>query len=71
MALFFRFLPSIIVLNNIVLIISRSRLSIVQASSYFKHLDMHTFKYARPTLITEELRLVPRVQLLLTTVTVN
>ena len=42
-----------------------------QASSSFKCLDTHTFKYATPTLITEALHLVTQAQLLLTTVTVN
>ena len=69
-ALFFIF-SGITVLNNIVLTISQSHLSIAQASSSFKCLDMHTFTYATPTLITEALRFVIRVQLLLTTVTVN
>ena len=50
---------------------SQSRLSITQASSSFKYLDTRTFTYATPTIITEELRLVTRVQLLLTTVIVN
>ena len=61
----------ITVLNNIVLIINRSRLSIAQLSSSFKRLDTHTFTYATPTLITEVLRLVTQVQLLLTTIIVN
>ena len=59
------------VLNNMVLIISQSHLSIAQLSSSFEHLDMLTFMYATPTLTTETLRLVTRVQLLLMTVTVN
>ena len=61
----------ITVLNNIILIISRSRLSIAQASYSFKRLDMWMFTYATPTIITEALRLVTSLQLLLTTVTVN
>ena len=48
-----------------------SHLSITQASSYFKRLDTRTFMYATPTFITEALRFVTLVQLLLTTVTVN
>ena len=40
------------------------------SSSSLYHLDMHTLTYATPTLITEALRLVTRVQLLLTTVIV-
>ena len=59
------------VLNSIILIISRSHLSITQLSSSFKRLDMRTFTYTIPTLITEVLHFVTRVQLLLTTVTVN
>ena len=61
----------ITVLNNTVLIISQSHLSIVQANSSLKRLDTHTFKYATVTLITKVLRPVTRVQLLLTTVIVN
>ena len=44
---------------------------ITQASSSFKCLDKRTFTYATPTFITEALRVVTLVQLLLTTVTVN
>ena len=36
----------------LVLIISRSHLSIAQFSSSFKHLNMRTFTYATPILIT-------------------
>ena len=43
--------------------ISQSHLSIAKASSSFKHLDMYTFTYATPTLITEALHLVTRIQL--------
>ena len=43
--------------------ISRSRLSIAQASSSFKRLDMHTFTYATPTFTNKVLHLVTRVQL--------
>ena len=59
------------VLNNIILLITCSRLSIAQLSSSFKRLDTRTFTYATPILITEALRLVTRVQLLLTTIIVN
>ena len=58
-------------LSNILLLIARSRLSITQASSSFKLLDMRAFTYTTPTFITEALRLATLVQLLLTTVTVN
>ena len=40
------------VLNKILLIISQSRLSVVQPSSAFEHLYMRTSVYAIPTLIT-------------------
>ena len=40
------------------------------SSSSLYHLDMHTLTYTTPTLITEALRLVTRVKLLLTTVIV-
>ena len=50
---------------------ARSLLSITQASSSFKRLDARTFTYYTHTFITEALRLVTLVQLLLTTVTVN
>ena len=55
------------VLNNVVLLIAQSHLSMAQA----KRLHMHMFTYNTPTFITEVHRLVTRVQLLLTTVTVN
>ena len=42
-----------------------------QASSSFKRLYMRTFTYATPTFITEALRLVTLVKLLLTTATEN
>ena len=72
MALFFSFLGIYTtVLNNILLLIARSSLSITQANSSFKHLDMRTFKYTTTTYKTQALRLVTLVQLLLTTVTVN
>ena len=51
--------------------IPRSPLAIAQASSSFKCLTTCTFTYATPTFITEALRSVTQVQLLLTTVTVN
>ena len=41
--------------TDILLLIVRSRLSITQASSSFKRLDMRTFMYATPTFITEAL----------------
>ena len=68
MALFF---SGTTVLNNILLLIACSRLAITQASSSFKRLDTRMFMYATPTFITEALRLVTLVHLLLTTVTVN
>ena len=46
-------------------------LSIAQASSSFKHLNTHRFTYTTPTFITEVLRLVTHVHLLLTNVTMN
>ena len=61
----------ITVLNNILLLTTRSRLSIAQASSSFKLFDTRMFTYAIPTFITEALSLVTQVQLFLTTVTVN
>ena len=61
----------ITVLNNILLLINHSHLSITQTSSSFKRLDMHTFMYATPTFITEALHLVTLVQLLLMAVAVN
>ena len=57
-------LIGITVLNNILLLTTRSRLSIAQANSSFKLFDMRTFTYATPTFITEELRLDTQVQLL-------
>ena len=59
------------VLYNILLLTTRSRLSIAQASSSFKRFDMHTFTYTTPTFITEALRLLTQVQLLLIDFTVN
>ena len=59
------------VLNSILLLTTRSRLFIAQASSSFKLFDTRTFTYATPTFITEALSLVTQVQVFLTTVTVN
>ena len=59
------------VLNNILLLITHSFLSMTQASSSFKRLDTRKVTYVTPTFITEMLRLVTLVQLLLTTVAVN
>ena len=59
------------VLNSILLLTTRSRLSVAHASSSFKLFDTHTFTYATPTFITEALSLVTQVQLFLTTVIVN
>ena len=64
-------MAGITVLNNITLIMNQSCLSIAQPSSSVKSLNTCTFMYATPTLITEVLHLVIRVQLLLTTITVN
>ena len=65
-------LLSTIVLNdNIVLIVTSSRLSIAQLSSPFKYLNMRTFTYATPILITEALHLITQVQLLSTSVTAH
>ena len=65
------FLSGIIVLSNIILLLTRSCLSIAQASFSFKCLNAHMFTYATPTFVTEGLCLVTHVQLLLTTITVN
>ena len=59
-ALFFSFL---VVWNNIILLITWSRLSVAQASSSFNRLDTCTLTHATPTFITETLCLVIRVQL--------
>ena len=69
--LFLWFLSGITVLNDILLLTTRSCLSIAQAKSSFKLFDTRTFTYATPTFITEALRLVTQVQLFLRTVTVN
>ena len=52
------------VLNNIILLITCSHLSVAQASSSFNCLDMCTPMHATPTFITEAHRLVTQVQLL-------
>ena len=53
---------SIPVLNNMILLHnSPSRLSVTQASSSFKRLDMRTPMYATPTFITELFHLVTYV----------
>ena len=59
------------VLNNILLLITQSHLSIAQASSSFKCFDTHTFTYTTPAFKTEALRLLTQVQLLLIDFTVN
>ena len=50
--------------GHILLLTTRSRLSIAQANGSFKLFDTRTFRYATPTFITEALRLVTQVQLL-------
>ena len=67
----FLFLISMTVLNNIILLLTQSRLSITQASSSFNRLDTFTPTHATPTFITEALCLVTQVLLLLTTVSVD
>ena len=52
-------------ITDILLLITHSRLSITQASSSIKCLDMCAFTHAIPTFITEAFRLVTQVQLLL------
>ena len=59
------------VLNNIILLITRSRLSVAQASPSFNRLNTCAPMHATPTFITEALRLVTQVELLLTTVALN
>ena len=59
------------VLNNIMLLKTRSHVSIAQASSSFNRLDTFMPMHATPTFITEALCLVIQVQLLLTTVSVD
>ena len=51
-------------INNAILLITRSFLSAVRASSSIKYLDMHTFMYTTSTILTEALHLVTYVQLL-------
>ena len=63
MDLFFRFLVVQLFLNNTVLLINRSHLSIVQASSSFKRLDTRMIMYPTPIFITEALRLITWVKL--------
>ena len=58
-------------LNNILLLTTRSHLSIAQASSSFKRFNTHTLTYITLTFITEALRLLTQVQLLLIDFTVN
>ena len=65
---FLKSVNGVTVLNNILLLITQSHLSITQASSSFKCLDTRLFMYATPTFITKALCLVTRVQLLLMTV---
>ena len=50
------------ILNNILLLIICSCLSITQASSSFKSLDMPTPTHTTPIFITEAFRLVTYVQ---------
>ena len=52
-----------LVLNNIIVLITRSHLSIAQVSSSFKCLDMRTSMSTTPTFKTEALRLVSQLQL--------
>ena len=49
-------------LNDIILLITQSHLSVAQASSSFKCLSMNMPMHATPTLITEALHLVTYVQ---------
>ena len=57
------FLSGITILNNIILLITRNCLSLAQASSCYKSLDMYTPMYSTPTFVTEELCLVTYVVL--------
>ena len=66
MALFFSSLVFLLFLSNIIVLITRSRLSIAQVSSPFKWLDTYT---STPTLITEALRRVTSLQLCYSEVT--
>ena len=53
----------ITVLNNIMLLITQSHLSVAQASPCFKHLDTHTPTCATPTSIPKAPHLGTYVQL--------
>ena len=57
------FLSGITVLNNIIFLITRSHLSVAQASSSFKHLDARMPTYTTLTFTNEALCLVAYVQL--------
>ena len=59
------------VFNYIILLITRSRLSIAQASFSFNRLDTFMPMHVAPTFITEALCLVTQVQLLLMTVSMD
>ena len=59
------------VLNNIILLITCSRLSVAKVSSSCHHLDMCKPTHATPIFITEAHRLVTQTQLIETTVTEN
>ena len=60
----FQFPGGITILNNIVLLITRSSLSLSLATSSFKHLSMCTLMHAVTlTFITEALHLVSHVEL--------
>ena len=52
------------VLNNIILLLTLSHLSVAQASSSFNRLDARMPTHATPPFITEANRLVTQVQLL-------
>ena len=63
-ALFFSFLVVYVtVLNNIILLITQSRLYVAQASSSFKHLDTGMLTHTTSTFTTEEFHLVTYVRL--------
>ena len=53
----------ITILNNIILLITRSGLYVAQASSSFKRLDMCTPMHTTPTFITEAFHFVTYVRL--------
>ena len=66
MALFFSYFSSLVLLlflNNIIVLITRSHLSIAQVSSSFKWLDTRMFTSTTPALITEALHHVTSLQL--------